>query len=69
MFIKATFNHMTSSVLEVIQANSIENLLVQRHSVFPETRSEVVGSQRDITKLIGCMNATGWVELLSVSQV
>jgi hypothetical protein len=69
MFIKATFNHMTSSVLEVIQANSIENLLVQRHSVFPESRSEVVGSQRDITKLIGCMNATGWVELLSVSQV
>ena len=69
MFIKATFNHMTSSVLETIQANSIENLLVQRHSVFPDTRSEVVGSQRDITRLIGCMNATGWVELLSVSQV
>jgi hypothetical protein len=69
MFIKATFNHMTSSVLEVIQANAIENLLVQRHAIYPDTRSEVVGSQRDITKLIGCMNATGWVELLSVSQV
>jgi hypothetical protein len=69
MFIKATFNHMKSSVLDVIQANSIEGLLVQRHAIYPDTRSEVVGSQRDITKLIGCMNATGWVELISVSQV
>ena len=69
MFIKATFNHMTSSVFEVIQSNNIDNLLVQRHVVFPETRSEVVGSQRDITRLIGCMHAAGWIELLSVNQV
>jgi len=69
MLLKATFNHMTTTVLEAIQAAGIDNLLVQRHSIYPEARAEVVGSQRDITRLIGCMNATGWVELLGVTTV
>jgi len=38
MLLKATFNHMTTTVLEAIQAAGIDNLLVQRHSIYPEAR-------------------------------
>ena len=43
MLLKATFNHMTTTVLEAIQAAGIDNLLVQRHSIYPEARQQATG--------------------------